>query len=54
LLAALSFAIDYKKTIQVPSGGTITVKQFDSNCKSIMNCGPSLGIHALLRDHQPQ
>jgi hypothetical protein len=39
----LSFAIDYTKTIRVPGGGTITVKQFDSNCKSVMNCGKTSG-----------
>ncbi|HET9960546.1 MAG TPA: hypothetical protein VFQ61_39015 [Polyangiaceae bacterium] len=37
----LSFDIDYTKTIQVGGGATITVKQYDSNCKSVMNCGPS-------------
>lgn len=39
----LSFAIDYTKTIRVPGGGTITLKQFDSNCKSVMNCGKTAG-----------
>jgi hypothetical protein len=39
----LSFAIDYTKTIPVMGGGTITVKQYDSNCKSVMNCGPVAG-----------
>lgn len=39
----LTFAIDYTKTIRVPGGGTITVKQFDSNCKSVMNCGKTAG-----------
>lgn len=39
----MSFKLDYTKTIKVQGGGTITVKQFDSNCKSIMNCGPTAG-----------
>lgn len=35
----LSFKIDYTKTIKAAGGATITVKQYDSNCKSVMNCG---------------
>jgi hypothetical protein len=39
----LSFPIDYTKTIRVQGGGTISVKQYDSNCKSVMNCGKTAG-----------
>jgi len=39
----LTFPIDYTKTIRVQGGGAITVKQFDSNCKSVMNCGKTAG-----------
>jgi len=36
-----SFPIDYTKTIPVPAGSTLTVKVYDSNCRSIQNCGTS-------------
>jgi len=36
-----SFPIDYVKTIPVPAGSTLTVKVYDSNCRSIQNCGTS-------------
>ena len=39
----LTFAIDYTKTIKVAGGGTLTFKTFDSNCRSVMNCGPTQG-----------
>lgn len=39
----LTFPLDYTKTIRVTGGGTITIKQFDSNCKSVMNCGKTSG-----------
>ena len=39
----LTFPIDYSKTIPVTGGGTVHFSTFDSNCKQVMNCGPTAG-----------
>jgi len=39
----LTFPINYSATIKVKGGGTITFKSYDSNCRSVQNCGPTQG-----------
>lgn len=39
----LTFPINYNATVKVMGGGTITFKSYDSNCRSVQNCGPTQG-----------
>lgn len=39
----LTFPVDFTKTIRIAGGGTVTLKSFDSDCRFIMNCGPTTG-----------
>jgi hypothetical protein len=37
----LTWKVDYEKTITVPGGSWVNFVEFDTNCREIVNCGPS-------------
>jgi hypothetical protein len=41
--ARFTYVIDYARTIPVIGGGRVRIRQHDSNCRIIKNCGPTPG-----------
>jgi hypothetical protein len=39
----LSWGLNYMATIKIKGGGSIEFRTYDSNCRQIMNCGPTAG-----------